>query len=583
MSSQSFDDDGTDEQTHEQPTAHSPQPTNATDAEVRESIEKFEAGQSLMSRRGLMRRGATIAGGAAATATVGSRTVPRFSPIGRAAAIAPVAVLGVAAGAAGVAYLGGALHERYLGDSRDYSGYTGADALHNEVVTGATEMQSADERVMTSIENNIAHSQNVALAKGKAAIIEEMNAENPEEDAQTAMQDAIDAYYATIQENIITHYTAQVEQARHHVEQVEAHAELDHGQVFEMEAHTVDTDAWFPPVEGSSLGNEVAYAMGFGEQMPGGEYGVIVENQELELVDGSTVSAPIVDDNWYMAPAAEFVTGDDATTWRVHYLDGSDTATYINCPRYNDAIQNIHTERDDVNAQLSGFVSDVYAQYSPGDIPTEDLVDPITAATELRQDYDNMAGQGAHAAMLGIPTTADFSALLHIYDEDALEESDGEEDYYDVWAEIFTNHVPEDEDGNEVGFSVGETYDPSTWDAPLYISYNYVDSETGDERGDFTQIESEFSIELVEDTEGNEVENFQTRSRNNQTADVSELQKELEQLRKDWLEMQEEAQEEEEEDGGGGFWDFGDGGKGGPLIGALVAIAAIVGIGQATS
>jgi len=68
----------------------------------------------------------------------------------------------------------------------------------------------------------------------------------------------------------------------------------------------------------------------------------------------------------------------------------------------------------------------------------------------------------------------------------------------------------------------------------------------------------------VTDSDGNAVETFKPESRNTQTADVSELKKELAAFREEWIKQQEAAQEEdEEEDDGALFGGLFDGGLGG--------------------
>ncbi|RQG87030.1 twin-arginine translocation signal domain-containing protein [Natrarchaeobius halalkaliphilus] len=524
------------------------------------------------SRRQFLGRTATAGGAVAAIGAGGHKIAPQHSPIGRAQALAPVAPIGAGAAAGALGYLITEGVDRILGDDRDYSGYTGSEALHQNIMTGAAEMNSADERVMTSIENNITHSRAVGLAKGKAAIIEEMNAEENEDAATDAMYDAIDDYYATIEENIINHYTAQYDQLLHMAEMVQTHGSISLSTVFEgyidSNYHDANTDG------GGSAGVHKFLTREDNDDVV-----------DYELANGETIEVKIsigelaLDTFESVAPHTSLVP-NGLTRFRIRPVDDEDPVGFFDCQRYHDALESASAERDTVVSDLTGFVSDVYNFYSPGDIPTEDLVDPITASTELRQDYDNRAGQGAHAAMLGIPTNADFSALLHIYSDDLPDGAD--EDYWDVWADIFTNHVPTDEEGDEVGFEVGETYDPSEWDAPLFIAYEYIDSVTGDERADFTQIESEFSIELVEDADGNEVENFQTESRNSQTSDIESLEDELEALREEQIRLQEEAQDQNGGGGGGiGDW-FGGGSQGGVLVGGLIVLAAIVGIGQVT-
>jgi predicted ThiF/HesA family dinucleotide-utilizing enzyme len=487
-----------------------------------------------------------------AAATAGVATVGTQGQFGTARAALPLVPIGIAAGGAAVGYLAGEAADRYLGDDRDYSGYTGADALKTEISTGAMEMLSADERVMTSIQNNITTSQNTALAKGKAAVIEVMNAGGDESSATDKMQAAIDEYYATIQKNLLTHYEEQVAQIAHHIAELENHADTSAGSM--IEGYDAANGRWTEVSGSSNVTDDVALLDGTTYTVEGFKlshnFGIYLGWQPSDGDDG-------------------YYPSDSQPILRYHIEGQSDPQVYP-LLQYINTWDSIMTERDDVRAQLSGFVSDVYAAYEPGDIPTEDLVDPITAATQLEQDYDHYATQGAHAAMLGIPTSAEQSVHMTIHDPD--------EGDLDVWADIFTNHNPTDADGNTVGFEVGTKYSPEYWDEPLYIAYEYVDEESGDTQSDFTQIESEFTINTIEDSSGSEVTNFEPESQNTQTADVQALKEELEQLREEQIRLQEEAQSDD--DGGGFSFDalsFGGLPGEGVALGVAGLIALLVG------
>ena len=461
----------------------------------------------------------------------------------------------------------------FLGDTRDYSGYTGADALHTEVYKGSVQMAMADENVMTSISNNAASSENVALAKGKAAIIEEMNAGNTESDAQDALNTALNTYFTKIEENLFTHFNAQVEQLAHMMDSVSNHSNLSLGDVF--------------------------------EQVITGTHQAVVDYHVAEFdhthPDGSVtaVKHPAVkngNDNWaYPDPFGMYDEGATSVSGSysnsnpgqivaLAFSDGSEQA-FLEGP-YSTALNDLQTAYDDANAALTGFVADVYAQYEPGDIPTEDLVDPITASTELAQNYDGYQAQGAHAAMLGIPTTAEQSVAITVHD------SDGDKP---MLVDIYTEHVPTDGSGNEIGFEAGTTYDPSSWSEPLYIAYEYqavLDEDgnvlnsteqesysgetTTQTESDFIQLETSFTIDSITDKDGNDVQSFQTESQNTQTADVSKLQAELEQLREEQLRLQEEAQS-----GGGGLLpEFSLGGVPGVGVLAIAGGAVLLLFGQ---
>lgn len=493
-----------------------------------------------LTRRQAMRG---LVGGAAAV-TVGSTGINYSTR--EAQAIAPaIPIVGFAAGAA-IAYLMDSDTTPYLGDERDYSGYTGGTALKTAIREASVKMRSADERVMTSISNNITNSQNVALAKGKAAIIEAMNTGGSESEAQTAMQGAIDGYYATIQENILTHWTSQVRQIQHHYAQLDSHAD------------TVPSDVMTYSFDGttSAWSNETAYFAlpAADDSLSKSGYG----ETTITLLDGSTVSG--VPYAWtdststnaaydthlsFDASLSNIPTG--AAPSMIGHINGDGTrAPTFDVSGFETAWTDVTSERDSVYSTLSGFVTDVYNNWAPGDIPTENLVDPITASTELRQNYDGYQAQGAHAAMLGIPTTAEQSVYLTVH------AADGD---YTVWADLYTEYVPTDSSGNEIGFESGTKYDPATWNKPLYIAYEYTE-ETQDgttTESDFVQLEDSFTIQTIEDKNGNEVSSFQTTSRNNQTADVSKLQEELDQLREEQQRLQEESQNDGSLGGGGGF------------------------------
>ncbi|WP_135827908.1 hypothetical protein [Halorussus halobius] len=477
--------------------------------------------------------------------------------------------------------------DKLLGDNKDYSGYTGADALKSDIYAGALEMASADERVMTSIRNNVKNSRNVALAKGKAAIIEKMNAEKGESEAVTAMQEAIDDYYLTIFQNMANHWNSQLAQIKHHMDQISTHDGLSVGSGFiwltsynGAHDNNHQSTTWsgrysdiftitVEPINGEAVDVDFLVA-DFGSResalVPhyfGNQHKSKMENQASGFLNNS------------LQYAALKVGYQDPNSDQMVSLPFKGTRNYDSfSDPIGEAWASLVSERDEVNSQLSGFVSDVYAEYDPGEIPTEELVDPITASTELSQNYDGMQAQGVHAAMLGISTNADFSVQMTLLEDNST-----------VWADIYTEHVPTDDNGNEVGFQSGQTYSPSTWSDPLYIAYEYDGSAsttttdgnttsttttTTDElQSDFVQIEQDFRIEFVVNKDGEEVTSFQTESRNNQTSDVTALENELAQIREAQLEMQKEAQN----DGGGGF-DFGSISLG-PIPGEGVVLLAV--------
>jgi len=522
------------------------------------SKQQPESGQ-LMNRRTLIK---TV--GAVGTAGVlGKRAPQRYQPVGQARAAVPLVAIGLAAGGAAVGYLAKKAADKYLGDEGNYSGYTGSDALISDIWAGSLNMTSANERVMTTINNNVSTSKAVGLAKGKAAIVEAMNAGASNSEAQTAANDAVKEYYSVIQENVLTHAKSQLAQGKHYYDELVAHSDTgprDAGKYvgrysgtfgdlhgYQDDSHLTDSahsDYQF----GSMRESQIDWNNPTTPTVTLLDGTTTVDFPEYEFTDGSY--------NWVIE-APTLTPSSDKSNWGYIGMadpDSSEYTWYYHEHRYDETMTNIKTEYDDVNTTLSGFADDVYSQWEAGEIPTEDLVDPITAATELEQDYDGMQGQGAFAAMLGIPTSADQTVYIELLDSEV-----------NIWADFYTEHVPTDAQGNETGFETDTTYSPSTWSEPLFIAYERTayydsdgnevnesewDSETGTSEtvSDFTEIEQDFVIQQIETPNGETVESFQTKSRNVQTADVAALEEELAQVREAQLALQEEAQS-----GAGGF------------------------------
>lgn len=486
-----------------------------------------------LTRRGVMKTTAVGIGSAATLGVAGT---------GNARAVAP-AVLGVgAAGAAALGYLINEGVDKFLGSSKDLSGFTGADALKAQIKEEVLQMKSADERVMTSIENNLANSETVALAKAKAAAIEKMNAEEPESEAVNAVDTAVNAYYATIEKNILTHYAAQARQVADQIIQIEANDGLDLDSTLNFKG---------PDWLTRGLENE--------------------GTKTITLLDDTQIDIPKIvllanAPNEAGDPTHSLtINGESGNRMQFNVPDG-DNITYLDSRVFESTLSAAQSRADTVKTKMGGFVTDLYQEYGAGDIPTEDVVDPITAATELGTST-GLSSREAAAGIMGIPTSAGFSLRLRIRDDNGKTT--------EVDAELYTNAKPADS-----GFQVGQTYDPSNFSDPIYISYEYVDPATGERSTDFTQVENPFTVIEATDEEGNSVDNVEPTERVTQTADVSKLEEQLAQLREEQVRLQEKA-EEEQSSGGAGAGFFSEAGPNtGILAAAVGALAIAFGLSQ---
>jgi hypothetical protein len=476
-------------------------------------------------------------------AGIGSAVGVGYGAAGSARAVPPVLLGAGAAGAAGLGYAFYKKAKQFLGDQRDYSDFTGDDALQRELVVGSKRLQSADERVLTSLRNNLTNSKTVGLAKGKAAAIEAMNAGKTEQQATSDMEEAVNSYFAVIQENLFTHFSAQCSQFANMAMRVVERDTMENGVIlaYSRTGYTEAnySDRWEPVTKNVSLVDTREIPVTFFKGRNG-------DNRKR-----------------YFDPM-DLAGLDNVNKWGVKDPDTGENVYALKAENYEGIPTKITDTRDAVLSDLSGFVADVYDEYGQKNIPSEDVIDPITAATELGTNT-GLSQREAAAGMMGISSTADYNLRIRIQGESGeIEEVD---------AEIYTNVQPTDADGNATGFQVGTTYDPANYQKPIYAAYDYVEPSTGVNTSDFTELVNPFTVLEAQNRNGEEVNTVETTSNINQTADVSKLEEELEQLRKEQVRLQEKAENQNSGGAGAGFF-----GSNGPSTGAIAAVLGGVGV-----
>ncbi|WP_336135557.1 twin-arginine translocation signal domain-containing protein [Natronomonas amylolytica] len=481
-------------------------------------------------------------------------------------------------------------HRRF-GDMRDYSGYTGADALHTEIITGTTQMRLADEKVLTSLVNNIEASDNVAYSKGQLAVADALNAGKSETEAQNQMETTLDDYFSKVQKNILAHVDTQMGQLYHMIQQVDSHSNLSVETVFEgyqldgnstpftwetltysfnlLNGNTYDVTV--PKVTNGS-GDEMNFIWGWLDSSSGTS---VDDNVTHKPTLANSPASPTYTSNGFWVRARDTDGSSLNLQWNEAYKDPDGDGEY-NAVQVFEAWDQLVQTRDNVFSDLTGYVSDVYAEYEPGEVDLTDVVDPTTFATEMAQENNDEAFRQAAAAEGGFPTAATENVVITITSTDA----DGNEVSDQIRTDLYTQHVPTDGSGNEVGFQVGETYDPSTWSEPLFITYR--SQQDGHQK--MGQLEDTFTINKAYDPDGTEVDTFSVEDTTTHTSDVQELQNQLDQLRQEQLRLQEQAENTapSTDDGAGG----GTGSGGiigwmnnnlgiGPIPGAAVGIGSI--------
>jgi hypothetical protein len=437
---------------------------------------------------------------------------------------------------------------------RDYSGYTGGEALHGEIAIGMNEMAIADEEVFTSMVNHIEASDNVAYSKGQIAIVKALNAGKTESEADADMQAAIDEYFAKIQENILEHWDTQSKQLRHHYDEVVAHTDLSNDVLQTVVRSGENLYSMYSATNAYTL-PEILFTQGSKNDVGSG---YMYESISIELLDGRTFAGhehafrtdssnpwgigflPEQSDNWpnYTESNILDVGISPTDAGDINNPTWTEVIFGLDCRRYRAAWTDLITTRDNVKADLSGYVTDVYAAYDAGEVDLTDILDPITLATELATDNNYRAFRESAASQLGIPTDAEHNVVIDVH------LADGDER---LWVDMFTDHQPTDVDGNAVSWKVGETYSPSTWAEPLFIIM-----EKDDGQSDITKLEDDFTIVEAYNDAGDEVTDFDNRQTTTHTSDATKLKEELAQLREEQLRLIEVYSELDDGSGGTG-------------------------------
>lgn len=533
-----------------------------------------------VTRRELFRRGATAATTTAAIGAAGTEVAPRYSPVGRARAALPLVPIGAGlAGAAVGAYVGDKVSD-YFADDEDLTEYTGSDALHMQIAEKAQQLAVDQEQIMSSLENTVQFADNAALPKGMAAIVESLNNGDSAGTAVEKMETAIDEeYYDGVQQDILSAYRNVMDQMSHWFQSLKQHTAVDNDTsiapsdvlvmgTYDGAVPDGTTFKWMDsPVKGlEPLFDRNVYLESMGSHQ--------INDREVTLASGATETAYMyrynhdnqsnygefhpVNTGVVESPLRVAVKPHDYRGESVTNIPNSELIEYVEIARFRRLWDELQASRQRVHDNLSTLVDDVFSQYEAGEVDLSEFVDPMTAYTELSSKEDDLAYAGAAASMLGIPR---HDQPMDIY----LKESE-----VTVSGSIYSTSEPTD------GYEVGSTIDPANYDYPIFLSYEGTfEDENGEvqEQVDFVQLEQPFTIESATDSDGNELSSVQmSDGPTYDTSDVESLQKQLEQIRQEQLEMQERA-EEQNSGASGGFFDFG---SDGPGVGVILAAAAAV-------
>jgi len=387
--------------------------------------------------------------------------------------------------------------------------------------------ESQSDGFLTSYENFGQDTRSVAWSKAKITIVNSMNDGNTSSATKTLANETVDDYYSQQQAEIVRQWDRVVRSAEYTWSATNGSVTFNNNQL-----------AGFATVE-------------------------------VELYNGTTMwtRVPVDDTNGADIPLAGLTrtgnnknhtgvsSNDDGSYWNsverddnnLEWVDpdGSDNARPIGNNRLYNLGNDISSQRAQVKDNIDQYVDGVYTDYQEGELNTTDVADPTTLAGQAATEY-NDSGYYSFASI----SLASLGYAGNMNSSVTVSTANGTVD-----GTLF--YTADDLDG----FTVGETYDPSTLNGTVYMAV-----QEDDNNGTVRILDDTFTIESATNPEtGESMDNVSVEEYTYDSTNSSELASELDRL----SELRQEYEDMSSGGSGGG-----DSGASSNLLLVLLAGAA---------
>jgi hypothetical protein len=411
-------------------------------------------------------------------------------------------------------------YQSFVGDNQPTDDLEAADwqETHKNVYQAHITQNGNADSQLSILENYLNDTRSIALMQGKKAYVTALENGATEGEAEMSALDAVEGYYLTKQRNLISAWNMTMQTTWNGLNQAES-AGKNPSDLYSV-------DGW------------------------DGSLGLNVGNKSVELVDGSSATA-----KGYWAPGASQIISfeyDYAST--VHVRSPPNTQfskrPIVDHNRWRSAWTQIETQNQEVQTQLSNFVTATYSNYQAGDLNASDFVDPYMGAREYSPETSNTWTLRTLSSM-GVNPPENLSNIGRM----------------NVTANGVTYTGVLMSDGTPAGgFMVGQTYNASQLGGPQWVA---LDS------GGAQQLEGEFTLESATRADGPDYEANESVAYRNvtyETANLSEMRELNEDLNE--LQAQIDARQQRLRNSGGVGWlpDFG-----GLSVGSVAPVVLIAG------
>jgi hypothetical protein len=442
------------------------------------------------------------------------------------------------------------------------------NATHSDIYASALAQADLGKAGRTPASNHLDDSKTYARTIAKTEAVKLFNNESNglnESQIKAEVNASIDDYYATMEKNLLTSHTANVNQLWFSYKAREDSTLAD--DTIQFDSYDVGVDPW------SGSHSNLA---GMFNGSTGNNYYFHLETQNVTTMDGETANMSMirVEDS---ANARSYYTDitntSNAGSYTQFYgfytqnpnatydgdLNRTNAVLQYNGPIYRSTYQDIYQTRDDMHTEAAAFVDLLYQNYNRSEgVDTSEVLNPNDLASQWNTNYNSTGYYGWIAATLGITGlegnvnssfAIDYTPRVDHYDNGNYSlNGSGDRDYafvngtsYNVSGTLMTDWDPNPNES--YAFERGATYDTANADAPVLFIEQVNTNESR-----VIRLNGTFTVDTLTNVQtGEEVNSTSLEEQNQQTWNESSSVEEIRQL----VEYRNKSVEINEAGGGG--------------------------------
>ncbi|WP_284009286.1 hypothetical protein [Haloarcula pelagica] len=437
---------------------------------------------------------------------------------------------------------------------------TDASQVKSDIYQSGQSAKASADTYHATLDNYLDDTANTARIIGKNAYVRALNNGSSKAAAKTAAKQAVSDYYATKQRNLVNQWNTQLAEVAY-LDQV-ARNETDISANYVSLAYHEDGNMWDSGTTTTWQDGTTVLPLVNGQSIKATTANITGSREGAGYASWSTWGPTGITDSSHKVPETYvwFHHGyyyDYNNTDRVELLgvtvsppnENFNSTRVMSFQRYETAWTAIEQQNQQVQADMDTVVNNTYDAYRAGEINNSELVDPyVLARRDPGQGFQTWAAGQLVLTGQGVPDDFDQLGAFNITTENG-----------DQYRGILTSP------GNPPSgqFAVGETYNPDRINGTQYVILS----------DRYAALESNFTIHEIRTVNNETRQNVTIETPSYQTANVSQLEDEIEYL----IELRKEQEARENNlDAGAGGGIIGSGGNSAILLVLAGGVVALI-------